>query len=100
MARGMDFKNVNLVINFDFPASITTYIHRIGRTGRAGKKGQAITFYTEADYVLLRSIANVMQQSGCKDIPEWILGSLDKVEYVISFFQGNQLANVSANFWN
>lgn len=86
MARGMDFKNVNLVINFDFPANITTYIHRIGRTGRAGKKGYAITFYTEADYVLLRSIANVMQASGCQDIPEWILGSLDKIEYGCNSF--------------
>ena len=46
MARGMDFYNVNLVINYDFPQSNASYIHRIGRTGRAGLKGTAITFYT------------------------------------------------------
>ncbi len=76
MGRGMDFKGVNLVINYDFPTSITSYIHRIGRTGRAGRPGQAITFYTEGDYVMLRSIANVMRQSGCKNIPDWIFASL------------------------
>ena len=35
VARGIDFKNVNLVVNYDFPNSILTYIHRVGRTGRA-----------------------------------------------------------------
>jgi len=36
MARGMDFKGVRVVINYDFPPSVVQYIHRIGRTGRAG----------------------------------------------------------------
>jgi len=78
MARGMDFKNVSLVINFDFPQSVTSYIHRIGRTGRAGRRGEAITFYTEEDFEQLRSIANVMRASGCKNIPSWIFTSLRK----------------------
>jgi len=78
MARGMDFKGVNLVINFDFPQSVTTYIHRIGRTGRAGRSGEAITFYTEADFEQLRSIVNVMKESGCDNIPQWMLDSLTK----------------------
>ncbi|KAK8811564.1 hypothetical protein WA158_003298 [Blastocystis sp. Blastoise] len=72
VARGIDFKGVNLVINYDFPQSGISYIHRIGRTGRAGKKGRAITYFTEDDYPMLRSIANVMRISGC-DVPEWML---------------------------
>lgn len=39
MARGIDFKGVNLVINYDFPNSMITYVHRVGRTGRAGSVG-------------------------------------------------------------
>jgi len=43
-ARGIDIKNIELVINFDLPDDIENYVHRIGRTGRAGQKGHAITF--------------------------------------------------------
>jgi len=72
VARGVDFKGVNLVINYDLPAEGVTYVHRIGRTGRAGRSGRAITFFTEADFDNLRTIANVMRLSGCK-VPEWML---------------------------
>ncbi|OAE30580.1 hypothetical protein AXG93_40s1050 [Marchantia polymorpha subsp. ruderalis] len=72
MARGMDFKGVNCVINYDFPKTIATYIHRIGRTGRAGRRGEAITFHTEKDRTLLRSIANVIKSSG-GEVPNWMI---------------------------
>jgi ATP-dependent RNA helicase DDX52/ROK1 len=72
MARGVDFKGVQMVINYDFPQSAVSYIHRIGRTGRAGRTGTAVTFFTEADIPRLRSIANVMKLSGC-EIPDWIM---------------------------
>jgi len=42
-ARGIDIDSVSLVINYDAPFTLTDYIHRIGRTGRAGKHGQAVT---------------------------------------------------------
>mmetsp|Transcript_20093 Transcript_20093/g.19061 ORF Transcript_20093/g.19061 Transcript_20093/m.19061 type:complete len:122 (-) Transcript_20093:185-550(-) len=73
MSRGIDFKTVNIVVNFDFPTSIVSYIHRIGRTGRAGSKGKAITFVTEQDREFLRNIANLMKKSGV-EVPEWMLG--------------------------
>ena len=44
MARGLDIPNVSHVINFDAPATYDDYVHRIGRTGRAGQKGMALTF--------------------------------------------------------
>ncbi|CAI2169055.1 5511_t:CDS:10 [Funneliformis geosporum] len=72
MARGMDFKGVNLVINYDFPQSVQSYIHRIGRTGRAGRAGEAATYYTKDDAPYLKSIVNVMRDSGC-EVPEWMI---------------------------
>uniref|UniRef100_A0A0D6QY04 RNA helicase n=1 Tax=Araucaria cunninghamii TaxID=56994 RepID=A0A0D6QY04_ARACU len=72
IARGMDFKGVNCVINYDFPESSAAYIHRIGRCGRAGRRGEAVTLYTEDDVPFLRNIANVMAASGC-EVPSWIL---------------------------
>lgn len=72
MARGIDFKGVNLVINYDFPPSAISYVHRIGRTGRAGHRGNAVTFFTEEDTTNLRSIAAVMRESGC-DVPDYML---------------------------
>uniref|UniRef100_A0A4W4GQ43 ATP-dependent RNA helicase n=1 Tax=Electrophorus electricus TaxID=8005 RepID=A0A4W4GQ43_ELEEL len=70
MARGIDFKGVNLVVNYDFPTSAVEYIHRIGQ---AGHKGKAITFFTESDKPLLRSIATVIKQAGCP-VPEYMIG--------------------------
>ncbi|KAI0825230.1 P-loop containing nucleoside triphosphate hydrolase protein [Trametes gibbosa] len=72
MARGMDFKGVREVINYDFPQSVQSYIHRIGRTGRAGREGKAITYFTDQDAPFLKTIANVLLQSG-STVPEWIL---------------------------
>ncbi|KAF9458756.1 P-loop containing nucleoside triphosphate hydrolase protein [Collybia nuda] len=72
MARGMDFKGVREVINYDFPTSVQSYIHRIGRTGRAGREGKAVTYFTDEDAPYLKSIANVLLQSGSL-VPEWIL---------------------------
>ena len=71
MGRGIDFKNINCVINFDLPQTKLDYIHRIGRTGRAGKDGKAITFFTESDKERLPHIINVLKNSGC-DLPDWL----------------------------
>ena len=71
LARGVDFKRVNLVINYDFPTSMLTYVHRVGRTGRANREGTAVTFFTDEDKPQLRSLANLLKVSGC-EVPEWI----------------------------
>ena len=54
MARGMDFKGIRGVINYDFPTSVQSYIHRIGRTGRAGREGIAVTYFTDEDSSYLK----------------------------------------------
>ncbi|XP_059292045.1 ATP-dependent RNA helicase-like protein DB10 isoform X1 [Lycium ferocissimum] len=48
-ARGLDIKDIRVVINFDFPTGIEDYVHRIGRTGRAGASGLAYTFFSDQD---------------------------------------------------
>jgi ATP-dependent RNA helicase DDX52/ROK1 len=80
MARGVDFKGVQMVINYDLPQSAVAYIHRIGRTGRAGKRGTAVTFFTEEDMPRLRPIANVIKISGCV-VPDWML-SIKQVRFI------------------
>lgn len=72
LARGIDFKGVNLVINYDVPPSAQSYVHRIGRTGRAGRKGKAVTFFTKEDNVTVKAVINVMKQSGC-DVGDWMI---------------------------
>ncbi len=55
-ARGLDIDEIRLVVNYDIPADPDTYVHRIGRTGRAGASGKAITFVTSDDSEALRDI--------------------------------------------
>lgn len=80
MARGLDFERmaIEMVINYDLPQSAHAYIHRIGRTGRAGKRGRAVTLFTKRDAKYVRTIVNVMRASG-QPVPEWMLTHLPKV---------------------
>ncbi len=55
-ARGIDIQQVSTVINFDIPKCTSTYLHRIGRSGRWGRKGTAINFITKRDYRNLKEI--------------------------------------------
>jgi translation initiation factor 4A len=61
LARGIDVQQVSLVINLDIPTNRENYIHRIGRSGRFGRKGVAINFLTQADVPLLRDIEQFYQ---------------------------------------
>ncbi len=60
-ARGIDIQQVSTVINFDIPKCSNTYLHRIGRSGRWGRKGTAINFVTRRDYRLLKDIESYYQ---------------------------------------
>ena len=61
MARGLDIDNVSHVINFDTPHYPENYMHRIGRTGRAERKGQSLLFSTAAEQDYIKSIESLMQ---------------------------------------
>ncbi|CAK9864836.1 unnamed protein product, partial [Sphagnum jensenii] len=62
-ARGLDVPNVDLVIHFEKPNDAETFVHRTGRTGRAGKKGTAILMYTDQE---MRTMRLIEREIGCK----------------------------------
>jgi translation initiation factor 4A len=68
-ARGIDVQQVSTVINFDIPKDVHNYLHRIGRSGRWGKKGVAINFVTRHDLFLMKSIER-HYQSSIVEMPE------------------------------
>ncbi|EHL02431.1 putative Pre-mRNA-processing ATP-dependent RNA helicase prp5 [Glarea lozoyensis 74030] len=63
-ARGLDVKQLKLVVNFDAPNHLEDYVHRAGRTGRAGNTGTAVTFVTEDQEQFSVGIAKALEQSG------------------------------------
>ncbi|KUI70233.1 ATP-dependent RNA helicase ROK1 [Cytospora mali] len=88
LARGVDFAGVNGVVNYDVPSSAAAYVHRAGRTGRAGREGGvAVTLYTKEDIPYVKSVANVIamseKQAGKTNetsaVPQWLLDALPNV---------------------
>jgi len=71
-ARGLDIPNVEVVINYTFPLTIEDYVHRIGRTGRAGKTGVSYTFFQPSDKSHAGELQQVMKQAG-QSIPEELM---------------------------
>ncbi|KAG1354231.1 DEAD-box ATP-dependent RNA helicase 5 [Cocos nucifera] len=63
-SRGLDIPDVEVVINYSFPLTTEDYVHRIGRTGRAGKKGVAHTFFTQENKGLAGELVNVLREAG------------------------------------
>ncbi|MBQ8337502.1 MAG: DEAD/DEAH box helicase [Bacteroidaceae bacterium] len=70
LARGIDIDDIRIVINYDVPRDCDDYIHRIGRTARAGTKGRAITFVSEEDQAFFKRIEDFIEQEVPKlDVP-------------------------------
>jgi len=70
-ARGLDIPNVELVINFDLPNQIDDYVHRIGRTGRAGRTGVAIAYYNDENRGIAKDLYKALKD-GKAEIPDFL----------------------------
>jgi len=71
-SRGLDLPSTSTVINYDCPASVTDYVHRVGRCGRYNRKGKALTLMTDKDQDRIRILRGVMTQAGA-DLPKAVL---------------------------
>jgi len=78
LSRGIDIQNISIVINFDFPFKKEEYLHRIGRSGRYGRKGLAISFVTQRDIYLLNDIQDYYKIE-INDLPSQALESLSNI---------------------
>ena len=68
-ARGLDIKEVQTVVNFDMPNNAEDYVHRIGRTGRAGKTGTAVSFFTRKNAKMGRDLMKLVRDAG-QEVPQ------------------------------
>ena len=75
-SRGLDFPSVSYVFNFDMPKNIEDYIHRIGRTGRVGNKGTAISFFNSKNSSIAKDLVGVLEKMN-QEIPEFLLEYYD-----------------------
>ncbi|KAL8153868.1 hypothetical protein V2J09_011628 [Rumex salicifolius] len=65
-ARGLDVKDIKIVVNYDFPTGIEDYVHRIGRTGRAGASGEAYTFFCDQDSKYASDLVKILEGANQK----------------------------------
>lgn len=74
-ARGLDIKELETVVNYDFPMQVDDYVHRIGRTGRAGAKGESFTMVTKREDQLntanLRQLIGIIERAA-QAVPDWM----------------------------
>merc|ERR1719463_564890 len=71
-ARGLDVKDIKYVINYDFPNQIEDYVHRVGRTGRAGAQGSSYSFFTSDKFRLAKDLIAVLKEAQ-QPVPEELL---------------------------
>lgn len=78
-SRGLDIRGVTCVLNFDFPRGIEDYVHRIGRTGRAGKKGTSLTFVTRDDWRQAQKLIKIMVEAN-QEVPDELAEMAERYE--------------------
>jgi superfamily II DNA/RNA helicase len=92
-ARGLDVSGISHVINFDLPKCAEDYVHRIGRTGRAGASGIAVSFASMNDLAYLQRIERFIGQS----LPQHVIPGLEPMR-PLSRLSGNPGKRASASF--
>ncbi|RXW17790.1 hypothetical protein EST38_g8067 [Candolleomyces aberdarensis] len=70
-ARGLDIPNVTHVVNYDLPSDIDDYVHRIGRTGRAGNTGVSTAFFNRSNKNIVRDLVELLREAN-QEIPSWL----------------------------
>ncbi|KAG2011336.1 RNA helicase [Coprinopsis cinerea AmutBmut pab1-1] len=70
-ARGLDIPNVTHVVNYDLPSDIDDYVHRIGRTGRAGNVGVSTAFFNRGNKNIVRDLVELLREAN-QEIPSWL----------------------------
>ena len=95
-ARGLDIPNVTLVINFDLPTDIDDYVHRIGRTGRAGNTGVAVSFFNENNSNIVKDLVALLKETN-QDVPNFLM---DAIRFSSKKNHFNAHANDVHNFSN
>mgnify|MGYP001068463893 CR=1 FL=1 len=79
-ARGLDIPNVLHVINYDMPNNVDDYVHRIGRTGRAGNTGLTTGFVCDNDHAIVGDLMDLLKESD-QEIPEWFESMVRQSRY-------------------
>eukprot|EP01012_Entosiphon_sulcatum_P039284 TRINITY_DN5166_c0_g1_i1.p1 TRINITY_DN5166_c0_g1~~TRINITY_DN5166_c0_g1_i1.p1 ORF type:complete len:633 (-),score=79.08 TRINITY_DN5166_c0_g1_i1:34-1932(-) len=88
-ARGIDVPGIELVVNFDLPSSMDCFVHRVGRTGRAGHKGKAVSFFDPKTDAKLRPHLAKLLQDAQQPIPDFIQGEMSQQVDWHSKFRGS-----------
>ncbi|KAK3210869.1 hypothetical protein Dsin_015575 [Dipteronia sinensis] len=104
-SRGLDIPHVAHVINFDFPKDIDDYVHRIGRTGRAGNSGMATAFFSDKNMPLAKALVELMQEAK-QEVPTWLsqcaqnsVGSVRSSRYGRSKFGGSDFRSSHNDYY-
>ena len=79
-ARGLDISNVKFVVNFDLPTDIDEYVHRIGRTGRAGNSGEAISFFNDKNRNIAKDLYDILSETQ-QEIPDFLTRIVDELTH-------------------
>jgi ATP-dependent RNA helicase DDX3X len=84
-ARGLDIPNVTHVVNYDLPSDIDDYVHRIGRTGRAGNTGISTAFFNRSNKNIVRELVELLREAN-QNIPQWLEAVLAETTYGTASF--------------
>lgn len=78
-SRGIDIQDITAVVNFDFPRNVEEYVHRVGRTGRAGKTGISLSFLTRGDWGSAKELIEILKEAN-QEIPDELVTMAERFQ--------------------